>query len=188
MAHAVPIHRLALIRLAPGTRRARDLLCSDERSTFAALCRHTSGREVRRRATARVSPPSLTNRLQRRRNLRVLVPGAGLGRLAWDVANLGIYLPHVPRTRCPLTGHRLRMPGKRVLALHAPCLVLRLEPVCLDVPSHAACDSHARKDRRGQSTHHIPIRPLVLQPAQQHRDAPTNHHPRRHAVLSTPGK
>ena len=25
-----------------------------------------------------------------RRNLRVLVPGAGLGRLAWDVANLGM--------------------------------------------------------------------------------------------------
>ena len=166
MTHAVPIHRLALIRLASGTHRTRDLLCSDERSTFAALCRHTSGREVRRRATAKASPPSLTNRrVQRRRNLRVLVPGAGLGRLAWDVANLGIYLPHPRETRSSLTGRRLRLPGKRILALHAPCLVLRFEPVCLDVPSHAACDSHARKDRRGQSTHHIPIRPLVLQPA-----------------------
>ena len=162
MAHAEFIHGLVLILLVSGTHRARDLLCADERSTCAALFRHTSRREVRRHTPDKVSPPSLTGRLQPRRNLRVLVPGAGLGRLAWDVANLGTHLPHVWKTRSPLTGHRLRLPGKRVLALHAPSLVLRPEPVCLAVPSHAARRSRSHKDRRGQPAHHIPICPLVL--------------------------
>lgn len=39
-----------------------------------------------------------------RRTLRVLVPGAGLGRLAYDVAKLGMYISaHTPLTRGILT-------------------------------------------------------------------------------------
>ena len=39
-----------------------------------------------------------------RRSLRVLVPGAGLGRLAYDVAKLGMYMSaHTPFTHGILT-------------------------------------------------------------------------------------
>jgi hypothetical protein len=60
-----------------------------------------------------------------RHNFRVLVPGAGLGRLAYDVAKLGTslslsFLLH-SRDRFSV---RLLVPGKRVFTLHVARLVL----------------------------------------------------------------
>lgn len=67
-----------------------------------------------------------------RTKLRVLVPGAGLGRLAYDVANMGMSLyvllaPLINESGTP----RIYMSGKRVFALYAPRFLLYLEQVWL---------------------------------------------------------
>ena len=58
-----------------------------------------------------------------RHNFRVLVPGAGLGRLAYDVAKLGRFLSLLFRFRDRFFV-RLCVSGKRVFTLHAARLVL----------------------------------------------------------------
>lgn len=58
-----------------------------------------------------------------RHNFRVLVPGAGLGRLAYDVAKLGEFSTYAfhPVTEPSI---RLFLPGERVFALYAAFFVL----------------------------------------------------------------
>jgi carnosine N-methyltransferase len=58
-----------------------------------------------------------------RHNFRVLVPGAGLGRLAYDVAKLGRFLTLLFHF-CDRFSVRLFVSGKRVFTLHAARLVL----------------------------------------------------------------
>lgn len=67
-----------------------------------------------------------------RSNFRVLVPGAGLGRMAWDIANLGEYAQSmkVNIAQRELEPFRFQLSRKWILALHAAVFVLYLKPVC----------------------------------------------------------
>jgi carnosine N-methyltransferase len=68
-----------------GKGRKRGKLSAHERSLVGSLLRYTSGGKV---SSVLVTYPA-PSRAKFRHNFRVLVPGAGLGRLAYDVAKLG---------------------------------------------------------------------------------------------------
>ena len=81
--------------------------------------------------------------LYSRKRLRVLVPGAGLGRLAYDVASLGAFLASDSHT-CTFEVHcsRFHMPRQRIFALHAFGLVfhlkqVRFKPLLVDSAKHS---------------------------------------------------
>jgi hypothetical protein len=64
-----------------------------------------------------------------RRDVKVLVPGSGLGRLMYEVAKLGAHSSSTgPPTQSSIA-FRFRLPGQRILALHASDIVLCLEQV-----------------------------------------------------------
>ena len=66
-----------------------------------------------------------------RRTLRVLVPGAGLGRLAYDVAKLGMHISAHTIVIFNIWESRIRLPRQRILALHAFILIFCFEQVRL---------------------------------------------------------
>lgn len=93
----------------------------------------TSRSRMRYSTTSRISPwrkgmenprswPA-SSQTKSRHNFRVLVPGAGLGRLAYDVAKLGGFLCLLFHF-CDRFSVRLFVSGKRVFTLHAARLVL----------------------------------------------------------------
>lgn len=76
----------------------------------------------------------------RRGAINVLVPGAGLGRLAFDIARMGtdriLFRPWMcVGERYWLTvgacgwRYRIQLPGQRILLLHAPGIKFRAKPV-----------------------------------------------------------
>lgn len=105
-----------------------------------------------------------------RTRLRVLVPGAGLGRLAYDVASLGAfscvrfsYLGTF-EVRCS----RFHMPRQRIFALHAFGLVfhfkqVRFKPLLVDSAKHSFHHSDLTpKNHRDRGTQVLPLRSLLL--------------------------
>ena len=105
-----------------------------------------------------VTPPD------RRADLHVLVPGAGLGRLAWEISQLGgsrLCVPRSPPSHC-----RCRLPhhGERAVVLHDPGLPL---------PGISVYDA------RTESAHRISVCLLVLTSADQRRAIPPSILPRR---------
>jgi hypothetical protein len=69
------------------------------------------------------SYPASSHKAKFRHNFRVLVPGAGLGRLAYDVAKLGELSNYASQ---PINEPSIRifLPRKRVFALYAAGFVL----------------------------------------------------------------
>jgi carnosine N-methyltransferase len=100
-----------------------------------ALLAHFSDIPMKERyVPSRVGPPILRSSFSEarfRHNFRVLVPGAGLGRLAYEVAKLGerISLSFDSATE-PTASLRIFLPRQRVFALHAADLVFHSQSVC----------------------------------------------------------
>ena len=113
-----------------------------------------------------------------RRNFRVLVPGAGLGRLAWDVANLGQeyhvsdlegYADHVSKQ-----DSRARGTSSLITCFSPLSTCLTGIHVAAGLSLDSSLTSCVAKDGRSQQTYHLPIRPLFLQQP-QHRSPPPAH-------------
>ena len=103
----------------PGKGRKRGKLQADQGGATRPLLGYPHGGKVLRIPHPGPRPLKTKSRY----NFRVLVPGAGLGRLAYDVAKLGRFLSllfHF-RDRFPV---RLFVSGKRVFTLHAAHLIL----------------------------------------------------------------
>ena len=75
----------SLPRFTWGRTRKRSVLQTNERSVTSTLLARSGIKEV----TLCVDVSMWMKTLSVRGELRVLVPGAGLGRLAWDIAHLG---------------------------------------------------------------------------------------------------
>lgn len=91
----------------------------------SALCSYFKHTPVDQRYIIYLVPWKFTLMVPYRGKLRVLVPGAGLGRLAWDVASLGM-IERRDRSwlRVNVHCHRIFMSRKRVLPLHAISIFL----------------------------------------------------------------
>lgn len=82
-----------------------------------------------------------------RGNIRILVPGAGLGRLAYDIAGLG--KPHLPNVvllfSSDISTTRIHLSRKRILPLHAPHFFLRSQQVSFPILMQLLISAHQRK-------------------------------------------
>jgi hypothetical protein len=140
-----------------------------------ALLAHFSDIPMKERyVPSRVGPPILRSSFSEarfRHNFRVLVPGAGLGRLAYEVAKLGerISLSFDSATE-PTASLRIFLPRQRVFALHAVDLVLHSQSVCTSPPIPALLSTILNllpcpKDAASKPAHDLPLRPHALQRA-----------------------